>query len=107
VPREPDRLPDWFLGGAGKRRLLAAVLRGGPDRAWTEQELAVAAGLTPKNTIRRHIAVLAQAGVLRGAPGDYHVDFSSALVRALRPMLDELERLPDDPLPRSRGGAQT
>jgi hypothetical protein len=24
--REPDLLPDWFVGGAGKRRLLTALL---------------------------------------------------------------------------------
>jgi DNA-binding IclR family transcriptional regulator len=74
VPRDPDRLPDWFVGGAGKRRLLSAVVRGGSDKTWTESELASASGLSPKNTVRRHIAVLVQAGVLTGSPGAYSLN---------------------------------
>jgi DNA-binding IclR family transcriptional regulator len=83
------------------------VLSGGPERTWTENEIAAAAGLSPKNTVRRHIAVLVQAGLLVGAPGAYRLNAGSRLIAALEPLLRQLDGMPADALPPSRGGMPT
>lgn len=105
MPREADLLPDWFLGGAGKRRLLTALLvHSGPDPR-TEAELARAAGLHPKNTVRRHLAVLAQAGLVHKESNGFSLDDKHPLVRPLRHLLKSLENeLPKDSIVPSRGG---
>ena len=105
MARSPDSLPDWFVGGAGKRRLMYAVIKAGSKRTWTEKELAEAAELHEKNSLRRHVAVLLQARLLRGGPGAYRLNARSPLVGPLDSFLTFLEdRVPRQPLPPSRGG---
>jgi hypothetical protein len=67
MPRKPDLLPDWFVGGAGKRKLLGALARGeadGKQPPWDKQTLAKAAGLHEKHTVFRHVQILVEADVL-------------------------------------------
>jgi hypothetical protein len=107
MPRQPDLLPDWFVGGAGKRRLMRAVLDAGPDRRWTEQELADAAELGRKNSAPRHVAVLVQARILRERNRRYRLNPRSPLLGPLDRYLTALEEgIPADPLPPSRGGGR-
>ena len=104
MSRERDRLPDWFVGGAGKRRLLHAVVRGGSARTWTEKELAGAADLHEKNSVRRHIAVLLQAKLLLRRRDGYRLNGRSPLLRPLDDFLTLLEqKVPKERLPPSRG----
>jgi hypothetical protein len=107
MPRKPDLLPDWFVGGAGKRKLLAAVVRGyadGQQPPWNKQTLARAAGLHPKHTVFRHLAVLVEAEVLVEGHDGFSVNPKSALIGPLSTFLEQLERLPPSKLPESRGG---
>lgn len=109
MPRQADLLPDWFVGGAGKRRLLRALTdehsplwESGPP--WSENELAAQAELTRKNAVGRHLRVLESAGVLR-AVGRGWEPTQSPLLGPLGRYLDALDSLPADPLPPSRGAA--
>ncbi|MBN1609263.1 MAG: helix-turn-helix transcriptional regulator [Polyangiaceae bacterium] len=105
MPRSLDRLPDWFLGGAGKRRLLEAVVTGG-SRTWTSQQLAAAARLGPKNSASRHVAVLVQAGLLTEVAGGYELEQAHPLRAPLAELLKVLrQRIPASSLPPSRGGS--
>jgi hypothetical protein len=106
VPRKPDLLPDWFVGGAGKRKLLSAVVSGevaGRPPPWDKQTLANAAGLHPKHTVFRHVEILVQSGVLEEDSGGYSVNPASNLLAPLGSLLEQLERLPPATLPPSRG----
>lgn len=108
MPRDPDLLPDWFLGGAGKRRLLTALFRE-PTAAhsWSLTELATAASLTRHNAVNRHLAVLELAGVLAHSPsGRWAVVDSSDLIPPLRAYLEAIDHLPPEALPRARGGSR-
>lgn len=113
MPREVDLLPDWFLGGAGKRRLLQALVdehhplwRVGPP--WSARQLADAAELHEKNTVQRHLRVLKEAGLLaRDSLGRWTVEHDSELLAPLRSYLQAVNRLPPRSLPPSRGGAST
>lgn len=74
MPRGPDSLADWFVGGAGKRALLAVLTAAPPGRRFTQKELADAAGLHDKGSAARHLQVLVQAGLLAREPdGRYRV----------------------------------
>ena len=106
MPRQPDLLPDWFVGGAGKRKLLAALARAeadGKPPPWDKTTLARAAGLHEKHTVFRHLEVLVLAGVLLADPQGYRPNDNSALLDALGSLLDQLEQLPAHTLPPSRG----
>ncbi len=107
MPRKPDLLPDWFVGGAGKRKLLGALVRGvadGKPPPWDKQTLAKAAGLHKKHTVFRHLEVLVEADVLiQGAQG-YRVNEKSDLIEPIRVLLERLEHLEPSKLPPSRGG---
>ena len=106
MPRAPDLLPDWFVGGQGKRKLLEAVVSGvaaGTAQPWDKRTLALAAGVHEKHTVFRHVEVLVVAGVLIGAAGGYRLNEASALVEPLETLLAELDRLAPLPLPPSRG----
>lgn len=107
MPREADLLPDWFVGGAGKRRLLRALTdegsqlwQSGPP--WSQNELAEQAELTRKNAVGRHLRVLESAGVLRAVASGWEPT-DSPLFGPLGQYLDALDSLPADPLPPSRG----
>lgn len=104
MPRQPDRLPDWFVGGAGKRRLLRALVAERIDgQPWSKAELARTAGLHEKHTVFRHLDVLVLAGLLVSEPSGYRRNERSQLLQPLRDLISELDALPDEPLPRSRG----
>ena len=109
--READLLPDWFVGGAGKRRLLSALLR--EDSAqppwdatppWTQAQLAAAAGLHQKHTVWRHVAVLVEAEILVEDGARYGVNPDSPLRRPLLDLMVALDGLPPRALPPARGG---
>jgi hypothetical protein len=109
--REPDLLPDWFVGGAGKRRLLSALLREDPNRPpwdepppWTQAQLAVAAELHEKHTVWRHVAVLVEARILLEEKGRYRLNRRSPLRRPLLDFIVALDELPHRALPPARGG---
>jgi hypothetical protein len=110
MSREPDLLPDWFLGGAGKRRLLRGLLL--EDRSvapwdtsppWSKQALARAAELHEKHTVTRHLQVLVEAGVLMETGGGLALNRQSPLLDPLRRLIVALDTLPVSPLPVSRG----
>lgn len=108
MPRKPDLLPDWFVGGAGKRKLLGALVRGeadGKPPPWDKKTLAKAAGLHEKHTVFRHLDVLVEADVLIESADGYRVNEGSDLTGAIRGLLDQLDRLEPRKLPPSRGGA--
>jgi hypothetical protein len=106
MPRKPDLLPDWFVGGAGKRKLLGALVRGeadGKPPPWDKKTLAKAAGLHEKHTVFRHLDVLVEANVLVEGTGGYRINEESQLVEPIRALLAQLDQLPPRPLPPSRG----
>lgn len=106
MPRKPDLLPDWFVGGAGKRKLLGALVRGeadGQPPPWDKQTLAKAAGVHEKHTVYRHVAVLVEAKVLIEDTDGYRVNAKSSLLEPLQVLLKQLELLPPSRLPKSRG----
>lgn len=109
--RQADLLPDWFVGGAGKRRLLAALLLEDPTRApwnqrppWTKSQLAAAAGLHEKHSVWRHIEILVEARLLLERDGRYRLNRRSPLRKPLLELIRVLDRVPARQLPRSRGG---
>jgi hypothetical protein len=104
MPREPDLLPDWFVGGAGKRKLLRALVRGeaGPPPL-TKKALAAAAELHPKHTVFRHLEVLVTAELLIESADGYRVNDNSALIPPIRALIEQLDLLEPRPLPPSRG----
>lgn len=108
MPRNADLLPDWFVGGAGKRRLLTALTNTdsplweqGPP--WTDIELASGSGLSKKNAIGRHLQVLERAELLLAVPGGWERS-DNALWAVIESYLDALKALPETSLPPSRGG---
>lgn len=107
MTRERDLLPDWFVGGAGKRRLLMALTdETSPLRSlappWSGSELARAAALHEKHTVKRHLEVLQVASLLtRTSEGWTLLD--SPLVDPLASYLQAVDMLPPRPLPPSRG----
>ena len=109
--READLLPDWFVGGAGKRRLLSALLREDPGQPpwdvpppWTQAQLAAAAGLHEKRAVWRHVAVLVEAGILLEEGTRFRLNRRSALRQPLLDFIVAVDQLPRRPLPPSRGG---
>jgi hypothetical protein len=110
MPREADLLPDWFVGGAGKRRLLRALTdassplwQEGPP--WTDVQLAGQAELTTKNAVGRHLRVLEAAGLLQMVAGGWQRT-TAPLWADLKLYLDALDGLPSTALPTSRGGVR-
>ena len=110
MSREVDLLPDWFVGGAGKRRLLRGLVLEDSSippwdepPPWTKKQLAKAAGLHEKQSVFRHIEVLVAAGLLRQVDGGFRLNRRSRLVGPLRDLVQALDLLPAQALPRSRG----
>jgi hypothetical protein len=106
MPRKPDALPDWFVGGRGKRQLFRAVVdreADGEPQPWSKAKLAKAAGLHGKHTIFRHLEVLVLAEVLIEGSDGYRVNEQSPLLKPLAELIDELDRLGVLSLPASRG----
>lgn len=110
MPRQPDQLPDWFVGGAGKRRLLQTLVnRAAGDPPWNEvppwskAALAHAAGLHEKHTVFRHLEILALAGLLEEEGSSYRLNEDSGLIGPLRDFTAALDLLDPRPLPPSRG----
>jgi hypothetical protein len=106
MPRKPDLLPDWFVGGAGKRKLLGALVRGeadGKPPPWDKKTLAKAAGLHEKHTVFRHLDVLVEADVLIEDAGSYTVNEKSGLIEPIRMLVERLDLLEPRALPPSRG----
>jgi hypothetical protein len=68
MPRTPDALADWFVGGRGKRALLRRLVDAAPGEQFTQKELADAAGLHDKGSAVRHLQVLEQANLLARDP---------------------------------------
>jgi len=106
MPRKPDVLPDWFVGGAGKRKLFRALVGAelvSKPAPWSKAALAEIAGLHEKHTVFRHVEVLVLAGLFIEDSGRYRVNEDSALLKPIREMMKELDRLDPQPLPPSRG----
>jgi hypothetical protein len=100
MPKRPARLRDWVFGSTGKRMLLRALLDQ-PDRQWSKQALAIAAGVHPKGGVDGHVHALRQLGLLRPRRGGRWAFVpDSALVEPLRRLLDALDGVPDRPLDR-------
>jgi hypothetical protein len=111
VTRERDELPDWFLGGAGKRRLVHAVVH--PERwttespPWSKKALARLAGLEERHAASRHVEILDRAGLLVRENASYRLNDASPLVDPLRALTDVLDGIDSVPLPPARGGRST
>jgi hypothetical protein len=106
MPRKPDLLPDWFVGGAGKRKLLRALIHGeaaGKPPPWDQKTLARAAGVHEKHTVFRHLEVLVEAKVLIQDTAGYKVNQKSPLLAPLGALIEQLDQLPASELPPSRG----
>ncbi len=106
MPRKPDLLPDWFVGGAGKRKLLRALVQGeaaGTPPPWDQKTLARAAGVHEKHTVFRHLEILVEAKVLIHSPTGYKVNQKSPLLGPLAALIEQLDQLPTSELPPSRG----
>lgn len=106
MSRKPDSLPDWFVGGAGKRRLFRALVD--PQAAvekppWSKAALARVAEVNVKHTVFRHIEVLVQAELLIEGPDGYRVNKRSPLLKPMREMMRGLDQLSAESLPPSRG----
>lgn len=111
MTRASDSLADWFVGGAGKRRLLAALAEASPGDRFTQKELAEVAALHQKGSVVRHLQVLERAGVLqRERAGGAYTVRAWPQRDALSRWLAELEAAEQassawkDPLPPARGG---
>jgi hypothetical protein len=110
MPRKPDSLPDWFVGGAGKRRLFRALVdpaAASEQPPWSKAALARVAKVNEKHTVFRHVEVLVQAELLVEGSDGYRVNESSPLLEPIRAMMKGLDRLGLDPLPTSRGKSPT
>jgi hypothetical protein len=106
MSRKPDSLPDWFVGGAGKRRLFRALVDPGAvseQPPWSKAALARVAKVNEKHTVFRHVEVLVLAGLLIDGSDGYRVNERSPLLEPIRAMMNGLDRLNPDPLPKSRG----
>jgi|ERR1700733_6153112 hypothetical protein len=111
MARAADSLADWFIGGAGKRRLLSALTGASPGDRFTQKELATVAALHEKSSVIRHLQVLERSGILLrdGPRGAYVVQewpHRKALSRWLL-ALEVAEHIDPAwalPLPPSRGG---
>jgi hypothetical protein len=100
MPKSRARLRDWVFGSTGKRKLLAAVLAE-PERRWSKQALADAAGVHRKGGVDGHVLALRQLGLLRRRQGGRWVLVAdSELVEPLQRLLEALQRLPDRTLDR-------
>ena len=91
-------ISDWLFGASGKRRLLSTLLTGRPDETWQLAQLARAAGLHPKGSVDVHVAALRQLGLVTGSGEGYVLVPTSPLVRPLKTLLGELDRLADAPV---------
>lgn len=101
MPKPKLRLRDWLFGGAGKRRLLLALLLE-EQRVWTQVELARAAGLKEKGSVDDYLVALDQLDLLsRGGDGSYRFNRRHPIVEPLRELLDLIEAVPDDALHRA------
>jgi hypothetical protein len=110
MSRSPDSLADWFLGGAGKRRLLYALTHpetwGKDQPPWSKKALARLAGLQEKNAVNRHIEALRLAELIVRERGRYRPNDDSKLRVPLRELTGELDQLVPRRLPRARGGVE-
>jgi len=98
-----DRLPDWLLGGRGKRRMLEALVAE-PERVWGRSDLMRAAGLDPHDSQSRHVRVLLAAGLLEQDGRKLRLVAGHPLVEPLRAWLAVLgDPAFDVELPPSRG----
>lgn len=106
MARDRDALPDWFLGGAGKRRLLRALVHEqrwtSDPPPWSKKALARLAGLEERNAAARHVEVLSRAGLLVDDGGSYRLNDKSPLVDPIRRLTDALDELPPVPIPPAR-----
>lgn len=106
MPRKPDVLPDWFVGGRGKRLLFRALADGevaGKVPPWSKAVLAGAAGVHKKHTVFRHLQVLVLAGLLIEESDGFRVNEDSTLIGPIRDFVDALDALEPRELPPSRG----
>jgi hypothetical protein len=106
MPRKPDVLPDWFVGGRGKRLLLRALVDrevSGEPPPWSQTVLAGAAGVHKKHTVFRHLEVLVLAELLIEDSGSYRVNEDSALLAPIGMLISALDALDPRELPPSRG----
>lgn len=100
MPKPKLRLRDWLFGGAGKRRLLRALLEN-ESRRWKQAELARAAGLKENGSVDEYLVTLDQLKLLRRrVDGSYMLNAAHPFVPPLRQLLDLVDALPDAPLRR-------
>jgi len=85
-----DVVPDWFLGGRRRRRLLE-LLASERQRGWTVAELKDEAPCG-QATAYEVVGALADIGLLgRQNQGSYHFDSDHELAEPLRKMLRALD----------------
>jgi hypothetical protein len=98
-PPSQDRVPDWFLGGDRRRRLLEALAENRKD-GWTVKELADEIPCGPA-TVYEVIRVARSLDLL-DAPerGRYRLASDGELVWALRSMLLALQPFRDEAVER-------
>lgn len=100
--RPADTVPDWFLGGNRKRRVLAALASNSRKRGWTAAELSeeLGCGRTTAHEILRGLRPL---GVLETLPGGgVRLARTGPLARALRALLAALAPLEERTVDRPR-----
>jgi hypothetical protein len=100
MPKRPARLRDWVFGSTGKRLVIAALLAE-PERRWSKQALADAAGVHRKGGVNGHVVALSQLGLLRRRGNQWAFVADHELADPLALLLETLERLPDRRLRRS------
>jgi hypothetical protein len=105
-PPTADVVPDWFLGGDRKRRLLAALARPSEHENWAADELAEATSCGVA-TVYEVLRVLKEVGVVEPlSSARYRFADETDLGRALRAMLVALNSFETTTTPRPSRGAR-
>lgn len=105
--RVADNVPDFFIGGRGKRKSLEALVHR-PGVVWTESTLAKAGGIGGNRSGRRQFKALRKAGLLVPVDteripvrGGHVLNETHGLVEPLRkllPVLADTNVVPDVPI---------
>jgi DNA-binding HxlR family transcriptional regulator len=91
VRGQPELVPDWMLGGAGRRRILKRLAEDGDG--WTGRALQEDLGLGHAWVFEVLRALRSTKAVERvpGTRGSYRLSDTDPLGKSLRAMLDALE----------------
>lgn len=95
---EPERLPDWIMGGVARRRVLERLAE--PGAGWSCQGLADDLGLG-RSWAFEVVRILRSANALeQPSRGHYRLASAAPLARSLRELLAALEPYSDTPVDR-------